>query len=163
SDIKWDNCLVCSPPSRRGKPQFKLVDWELARVGDPCWDIGSAFCGYLNFWLNSVPMAAGGQPEQYLEMARYPLDKMQPAMRAFWLAYTQEMGLDAPTANEWLLRSARYAAARLVQEVFEQSQTSARLAGNVPYYLQVSLNMLQRPRDAVLHLLGIPSLQLSVL
>jgi len=95
-----------------------LVDWELACVGDPCWDIGSVFNDYLSFWLLSVPVTGQELSEESLALARYPLDKMQPAIGAFWAAYIRRMGLDAGTADEWLVRSVQFAAARLLQTAF---------------------------------------------
>jgi hypothetical protein len=169
-DIKWSNCLLVPPAagrrgernkqprdganSRRGA-ELKLVDWELASIGDPCWDVGSVFNDYLCFWLLSVPVTGQELSEEALEMARYPLDKMQPAIQAFWAAYTGRMGLDAATADKWLERSVQFAAARLLQTAFEQMQMATQLTGNVVFFLQVSLNMLQRPLEAAISLLGI--------
>ena len=140
---------------RRGAG-LKLVDWELASVGDPCWDIGSVFNDYLSFWLLSVPVTGQELSEESLALARYPLDKMQPAIGAFWAAYIRRMGLDAGTADEWLVRSVQFAAARLLQTAFEQMQMATQLTGNVVFFLQVSLNMLQRPLEAAISLLGVP-------
>ena len=81
---------------------------------------------------------------------------MQPAMRSFWQSYVQGMGLDVATSSEWLLRAVKYGAARLVQTAYEQMQMSIHLTGNVVCLLQLSLNILQRPREAMVHLLGLP-------
>jgi hypothetical protein len=81
---------------------------------------------------------------------------MQPAMRAFWDAYAVGMHLTPVEQDEWLLRSVRYAAARLLQTAYEQSALTLRLTGNVICLLQLSLNILQRPADAAASLLGIP-------
>lgn len=125
-------------------------------MGDPCWDAGSVFSEYLNFWLNSIPITGEDPPDRFVELARYPLGKMQPALRSFWWSYASAMELDGPTAYEWLVRSVRYGAARLVQTAFEYAQGSMHLTGNVVCALQLSLNMLQRPQEAAVHLLGIP-------
>jgi hypothetical protein len=155
SDIKWDNCLVHSAPGR--KLDLKIVDWETAGIGDPCWDVGSVFMDYLSVWLLSIPIAGETPPDRFPELARYPLDKMRPAMQAFWRSYTRTMQLDCATADECLLRATQYAAARLIQTAYEQMQGSMHLTGNVVCFLQLSLNILRRPEDATVHLLGIPS------
>jgi hypothetical protein len=80
---------------------------------------------------------------------------MQPAIRSFWQSYVRRMGLDADMSNEWLLRAAKYGAARLVQTAFEQMQGAVQLIGNVICLLQMSLNILLRPEYAIAHLLGI--------
>jgi thiamine kinase-like enzyme len=156
-DIKWSNCLI-SQADAKGNRQFKLIDWELASIGDPCWDIGSVFNDYLSFWLLSIPITGEDPPDRYLEMARYPLAKMQPAIRAFWQAYTRRMKLDPATAEEWLIRSVRYCAARLVQTAYEEGQMGQQVTGNAVCMLQLAYNILLRPQEAALHLLGIPVL-----
>jgi thiamine kinase-like enzyme len=154
-DLKWANCMVTSAGTGRRKG-LKLVDWEHSSVGDPCWDVGSVFNDYLSFWLLSIPITGEDPPDRFLQLARYPLDKMQSAIRAFWMAYVRRMGLDAATASDWLLRATRYSAARLVYTAYEQSQMAYQMTGNAVCYLQLSLNMLQRPMEAAITLLGIP-------
>lgn len=151
-DIKWGNILVRPSSSQT----VRLVDWELARLGDPCWDVGSFFGEYLTFWLLSIPVTGQDPPDRFLDLARYPLDKMRPAMRAFWLAYTTRLGIPANRLDGVLLRSVRYAGARLIQTAYEQGQTSALLTSNIVVLLQLALNILQRPAEAAIMLLGIP-------
>ncbi len=156
-DLKWDNCIVSgkSPTSRRSR--LRIVDWELARTGDPCWDVGSVLHDYLAFWLLSIPITGTTPPERFLDLARFPLEKMHPALRAFWETYARNLKLDAVAADRCLLRSVRYGAARLLQTAFEQMQGSIQLNGNIVCFLQLSFNILKRPREAAVHLLGIPS------
>jgi serine/threonine protein kinase len=155
-DLKWDNCLFRTGRVIQGESNLKIIDWELAGLGDPCWDVGSVFNDYLNFWLLSIPATGDMAPADFLNLARYPLEKMHPALRAFWLSYKEQMQLDGPTEQQWQTRSVRYAAARLLQTAFEQMQVSAYLTGNVICSLQVSLNMLERPDEAAIRLLGLP-------
>jgi aminoglycoside phosphotransferase (APT) family kinase protein len=156
SDIKWDNCVIFARPVSNRKTRLKIVDWEAAGMGDPCWDIGSVFSNYLSFWLLSIPITGEDPPDRFIELARYPLESMQPAMRAFWQFYVRYMRLDAATSGEWLLRAIKYGAARLVQTGYEQMQMSIHLTGNVVCLLQLGLNILQRPQEAIVHLLGLP-------
>jgi thiamine kinase-like enzyme len=153
-DIKWENLLVGRGSGSSLK--LKIVDWEMAGLGDPCWDTGAMFGEYLSYWLLSIPITGSDPPDRFLEMARYPLATMQPAMRAFWQAYTARMNLDQETVSQWLMRSVGYAAVRLIQTAFEQSQAAVQLTGNALSFLQVSLNMMQRPLEAAVHLLGVP-------
>lgn len=155
-DIKWDNCIVFARPASKRTTRMKIVDWEAAGMGDPCWDVGSVFSSYLSFWLLSIPITGEAPPDRFLELARYPLESMQPAMRSFWQSYVRGVGLEAATSDEWLLRAVRYAAGRLVQTAYEQMQMSLHLTGNTLCLLQLSLNILQHPQAAMVHLLGIP-------
>ena len=136
---------------------LKIVDWELAGRGDPCWDLGSVFSEYLGFWLLSIPDPGAILSDQSPELARYPLNKLQPAMCSFWESYVRCMNFDATSSHEWLLRSVKYAAARLVQTAFERMQMVMQVTGTIVCFLQLSFNILQRPEEAIVHLLGIPS------
>jgi aminoglycoside phosphotransferase (APT) family kinase protein len=152
-DIKGDNLLV-APAGRRHA--LKIVDWEMAGLGDPGWDVGAVFGEYLRCWLLSIPITGEDPPDRFLELARFPLAKIQPALRRFWQAYTGRAGLAGEAAGELLVRAVRYSAARLLQTAVEQSQTADQLTGHTLSSLQLSFNMLQRPHEAAVHLLGIP-------
>jgi hypothetical protein len=158
NDIKSDNCLVFSAhlASKRRQPRLKIIDWETVGIGDPCWDVGAVFSDYLSLWLFSMPITGESPPDRFMELSRYPLEKMQPAISAFWQAYVQRMQLDGTTSSQRLLRAVKYGAARLVQTAFEQMQMSIQLMGNTVCLLQLSLNILRRPQEAIVHLLGIP-------
>ena len=153
-DIKLDNVLVIRDRSGRAKG-IKLVDWELAGLGDPAWDVGALFGEYLGFWLLSIPITGESPPERFLEMALYPLSRIQPALGAFWDSYKDQAGLVGPEAAQFLWRAVAYAACRLLQTAFESSQRTSKLTGNALCFLQLSFNVLQRPFEAATQLLGI--------
>ncbi len=150
-DMKWDNCIVFKQDG--GPLDFRIVDWELADFGDASWDVGAIFQAYLSFWIFSMPIAAGAAPGQFVGQAAYPLEAMQPAIRAFWKAYVATRKLDGEAARHLLERCVRYGAARMVQTVFEYMYASPQLSANAISLLQVSLNMLQAPREAITELL----------
>jgi hypothetical protein len=156
-DIKLDNVLVMRDGSGRAKG-IKLVDWELAGLGDPAWDVGALFGEYLGFWLLSIPITGESPPERFLDMALYPLGRIQPALGAFWRSYKEHMGLEGQEAAQFLWRAVAYAACRLLQTAFESSQRSSKFTGNALCFLQLSFNVLQRPFEAAAQLLGITEL-----
>ena len=155
NDIKWDNCLVFPVKRSHNRLALKLVDWEFANLGDSCWDAGAVFSSYLGSWLLSIPVSGEDPPDQFLDLAQCPLGRMQPAIRAYWRAYACGMNFDAVESEEHLLRAVRYGAARLIQTAYEQMQHSTSLTGNIICLLQLSLNILQRPHEAIAHLLGL--------
>ncbi|HYP20257.1 MAG TPA: aminoglycoside phosphotransferase family protein [Chloroflexia bacterium] len=155
-DFKGENVLVLGPGAGAAEgSRLKIVDWEAAGLGDPCWDVGSLFGEYLGTWLASIPVVAGGTPDQFLELAAYPLPRIQSALRGFWQAYARRMDMAGETAAQFLVRSTEYAAARLLQTAFEQSQGAIQVTRNTLGLVQLSFNILQRPLEAVVHLLGI--------
>jgi thiamine kinase-like enzyme len=159
-DVRWSNVIVSDHTAGDGKRaagyQVKLVDWELARLGDPCWDVGVFLGEYLASWLISTPIAGQNAPSPLLALSKYPLERMHPAIRTFWSTYSRKMGFDTATSQAWLLRSVRYAAAWLIQVAYEQSTSATQMSGNTLSLLQLSLNILRRPGEAVSSLLGIP-------
>jgi aminoglycoside phosphotransferase len=154
-DAKWDN-VVTHISARTSKARHPIiVDWELAGMGDPDWDTGSVFADYLNTWLLSIPMGGADPFDRYLEYARYPLETMRPAIRSFWDSYVHTRGLDRVAAHASLLRAIEYSAARLVQSAFEHSQVSYELGSGAAGAVQLSVNILRRPLEAGVHLLGV--------
>jgi len=154
-DIKFENCALFFPGGPGTPYDLKLVDWETADFGDACWDVGSVFQAYLNSWLYSIPATPGATAEQLEQMASTPLASIQPAIRAFWRAYADTMQLEAAQSSQRLERSVLMAAGRMLQTVFEWMNSQQQLSANAMFQLQVSLNMLQRPGEAVPALLGI--------
>lgn len=154
-DMKWENCVVIPPERPDDAPGVRIVDWELADFGDPCWDVGSLFQAYLSFWILSIEGADQAPAHSLPSLARFPLERMQPAMRAFWETYVETLGVRGAAAEEWLRRSALYAAARMIQTVWEYSASTPRLSPNLLAILQVAMNVLLRPDDAVRQLLDI--------
>ena len=149
-DIKWDNCILT-----KGDSGLKLIDWELADYGDPCWDAGAVLQTYLSYWIFSMQPANGAAAAQLVESAQQPIESMQPALQAFWKTYTDNMDATRDTVREWLDRSVVYAAARLIQTAFEMMHTFPQITPHGAYLLQTSLNILKRPGDAARELLGL--------
>ena len=156
-DIKWDNCLVLTAGASQRSTRLALVDWEFADLGDACWDVGAVFGNYLSFWLGSIPVTGNEPPDHYLDLARHPLERMQPAMGRFWAAYVRGRGWDSATAAPAAVRCARYAGVRLLQSTYERTQHKTHLDGNDVCLLQLALNVMTRPLEAIHHLLGIPA------
>lgn len=156
-DIKWDNIII-SPSNEGSKLSFRMniVDWESASIGDPAWDVGSMFQEFIKFWLYSLPTTGRESAEQLIGSTTYPINNIQPALRAFWNAYIKYAEMDAKESNELLIRSARFCAARLVQSAYESLYSSVEFPNTIVYMIQTSLNIFHRTNNAIIQLLGIP-------
>jgi len=152
-DVKWDNCLMV-PKDGDGSKQLKLIDWELSDFGDPCWDVGAVFQAYLSFWIFSMPAQAETNADSLVARAQFPVEKMQPAMQHFWQKYAERMEMPGTDRPQKLERSVRCAAARMIQTAYEYMYYQPQVSTNVLYLLQVSLNVLTRPQEAIRELLG---------
>jgi thiamine kinase-like enzyme len=152
-DLKWENLLVPGvSPSRK---TVMFADWEVAGLGDQSWDIGSIFAAYLRSWLRSIPRIGGSNFTEFASLAKVPLEAVKPAVRAFWSIYTRLVKLDPDEACILLKRSVKMSAVRLIQAAIEEQQSLVNLSGNGLGLLQLSLNILERPDEAIVGLLGL--------
>ena len=153
NDVKSDNLLVWKSGD---EVQLRIVDWELIQQGDPLWDVAGAFCDVWVHWIAAIPLASSKDMEEALKEGRHQLSAFFPAVRAFWSAYRQQALTGREQWDAMLQRAIRYAAARLIQSAYEQSQDAIDLPNASVVMLQVAANVLTDPESAQLHLLGIP-------
>ena len=155
-DMKFENCVVTSTNGSKGDVTIKVVDWEIADLGDPRWDVGSMLQSWLTYWIFSMPVDGKvTDPDQLAAQAHYPLERMQPAIRAFWQAYATTMNVSGEQERELLHTCISFGGARMVQTVFESMYQMTQLTPHAIFMLQVSLNILEEPRAAVTELLAL--------
>jgi thiamine kinase-like enzyme len=155
-DMKWDNCIVYSEADAATENlKLKIIDWELADLGDSSWDVGAVFQTYLSLWVMSIPVAGQNNPQLSEQLAKYKIEDMQPAIRHFWNAYTTIMSFDKASQTALLEKCCKYAAIRMIQTVYEQMHFMKQLTKNSVYLLQLSLNILKNPSEAITALLGL--------
>jgi len=147
NDLKWDNVLLTTEDETSPRA-VRLVDWEHACIGEPVWDLGSVIAGYLSFWVFSIDVPEGIQPEVLPRYARYPLESMTPAIGSLWAAYLAASGLRDESGNLALL-AARAAGARLLVTAHEATQGGGAVNAHVILHVQLAANLLGRPQDAV--------------
>ncbi|MBV9747043.1 MAG: phosphotransferase [Acidobacteriia bacterium] len=153
-DMKFENCVLCRP-NGANEPQLKVIDWEIADLGDGCWDVGAIFQSFLNLWVFSMPASFDTPPEELETHAKYPLNHMVPAIKAFWRAYADRLELEKEAEHTLLQRCVRHAAARMLQTVFESMNSQAQLSPNAVFLCQLSLNILLNTDEATSVLLGL--------
>ena len=152
-DVRWDNCLAVHGATHHWT-RLQLIDWELCGAGDPAYDIGAFLGEYLRAWLQSIPIADPRDAGRLLAHARLPLERMRPALRAFWAAYALHCRATPAELRATLRRSTRYAAVRLLMAALEEAQELAELRSSVLQLLPLSQNILRRPGEAA-ELLGL--------
>lgn len=144
-DIKWDNCIACSSTGSRRKTRIKIVDWEFAGLGDPCWDAASVVNDYLHFWLHSVRLDGHQDAEAYVELAIDALCQNPPPIRSFLKAYVKASRLDRMQAVEPLNRIARFLPGKLVETAFKLTHQEGRITLPSAGLLQLAVNIAQAP------------------
>ena len=154
NDLKGDNVIVTLTTD--DSACVHIVDWELIQFGDAAWDVGSVLRDFLDYWLLSVPLSGDLTPEEMLQGAKIPLANLHPATRKFWHAYHVAAQLDASALGPFLLRSLRFAAVRMAQGAYELSLSTQHPTNYAYGMLQLAVNILAEPREASLHLFGVP-------
>lgn len=153
-DIKWENLILCRPIPE-APVELRMIDWEMADLGDECWDTGAVFQAYLTFWIFQLPLGPGISLDQAAAASLYRTEEMQAALAGFWTSYAQARVLAGRAERMLLERSMACAAARMVQTAYESIQQSREMTPQGLCQLQMSMNILSDPATAVRELAGL--------
>lgn len=139
-DLKWDNCLLVREPS--GRRSLRLVDWELADVGDARWDLGGVIQAFLVSWSS---------------WSGYGVDisAVQPAIRGFWGRYIEARQLPRDQIDVLLQQSIECAALRTAQSALELVYGSAEITPGATETADLALRMVSSPTEAIAEQLGL--------
>ncbi len=149
-DIKWENLMVCRKDVD-APLELKIIDWEIADIGDECWDVGGVLQAYLSFWIFSLPVTETNGTAT----PAFDTEGIKPAMAAFWTSYATARNLPQHTSRQVLVRCMSCAAARIIQTAYESSMMAPQLSRHALCKLQMSMNILKDPSGAVRDLMGL--------
>ncbi|HVX64978.1 MAG TPA: phosphotransferase [Bryobacteraceae bacterium] len=102
-DARLENFIFCRPADPAEPLDVRLVDWELAGLGDGAWDCANVMQHYWAQWTSPAGW-----------------DDLASVLRAFWAAYAEVRGLSAWENRRLFRRATMFTAARLVQTAYEQ-------------------------------------------
>jgi aminoglycoside phosphotransferase len=158
-DMKFDNIVVQTERNSGHDTSERvwIVDWEMAQIGDPGWDLAGVFQDFLVLWIRSMPTAHERAAEVLISQAAVPLAALRGPLLAFWNAYRASASLTSERAAELLRRSIQFSAVRLVQTAYEMCVSAHTFAGPAVFLLQIAANILTDPRRGQFELYGIPS------
>lgn len=107
-DLRWANALLEEDADALN---VWLVDWELACLGDPSWDVGSLVADVAA----AIALGEGTGPA---------VDQLMPACTPLLSGYLTSSSLDTFSWASLIERSVRMAGVRLVQTIIEHGYTS---------------------------------------
>ena len=148
NDIRSENLLLTrSAPSARVSG-LVLIDWELAGMGDPAWDLAGVFSEYAGYFIDSIPTSSHFPPGRFMAWAQFGPQQVSAAAQRFWHAYSSGIahGAGEEQAASVLRKALGLVPARLVQTAFERAQRKSSLELANGMLLQLAENMACDPR-----------------
>jgi len=154
-DIKWVNFII----TMQQPAQQYLVDWELADIGDPCWDTAGILQSYLSAWAFAFDNQQPALQQLGTAMQAFEPAKMQAAICSFWETYTRHMQTEPGKQQQLLLKTVNFCAARMIQTAIEGVVYHTSIQANNIRCIQIAHNILKNPLLAAEKLLGITSVK----
>jgi len=136
-DVKWDNFIFSGGDG--GAPSIKLIDWELAGLGDPAWDLACALSAF--YTARFIEVASSPAP---VDFAGLDVTPDRPELEALWSGYLRERGVDQEEQRPLMERAMAYYGARLLQTGFEYLWSSASVPPVIDRLVQQSLGILRQ-------------------
>ncbi|RQB64015.1 hypothetical protein IPC436_26500 [Pseudomonas aeruginosa] len=147
-DMKWQNCLLRATETE--EPPCVFIDWEMAALGDPLWDLAGLAQSWLKAWLDALEILPGDDQQALTARGAEAFAVYRPALAALWNAYLSGHSDSSP------VRFAALCGARLVQTLYEDCADEEHLSSVHLLLLQLASNLLHRPAEAATYLLGTP-------
>lgn len=151
NDAKLNNFLAGYDHEKGTIKFLRLIDWELADIGDPLWDLATVMQNYLTLWLTTdLP---DQQQASYFKKVSH--EQVQPWIQQLWARYVQQLKWPPAQIQPALLKTIRYCALKLIHTCFETTAPMPALQPVTVKMLQVAINILRSPEEAAVKLFGI--------
>lgn len=151
-DIKWINFLAVE--DENGLSQ-RLIDWELADIGDPMWDVAGLVQSYVTAWLLGFGNGNPHSTELPEYMKLYEIKNMQPSARAFIYQYLESKGYPESEHTAFFTRLMQFTAARIIQTSVEGITFNSKVEANNMRCIQLAFNIMKDPLAALDELFNI--------
>jgi 5-methylthioribose kinase len=122
-DIKWMNFLIIGDNK---DAQLKLIDWEIADVGDPLWDVGGLIMSILMLSAVDGPYQHNKKINPSTSMDER-LSPCWPIIIEFWKLYAKKSSFKYKNSIESFNKALHFAGARLIQTAVEFNMNSAEM------------------------------------
>lgn len=153
-DFKWSNVLVVHDAA--GAPaRICLLDWELAQLGDPAWDVGASLHAIIAEAVLGHAFPDGLTPGEASASLGAIIPTLHATHRDVWHHYLAAAQLDGAEATALLDRLPDHVAVRLIKSAYEWSQAEVQIPRRAAAILQLGINMLRQPDQARQLVLGL--------
>lgn len=152
-DIKWINFLATT--NNDNKLTQKLIDWELADMGDPLWDVAGLLQSYISIWLLGFDNNNPYSNELPDNMKPFDMRKLQPSAQAFLKEYMTLQQYPEEYHGYFYDRVMRLTAARIIQTSVEATTYHSKIEANYMRCIQLAFNIMKDPMAALDELFNI--------
>lgn len=156
-DIKWINFLATT--NNDNKLTQKLIDWELADIGDPLWDVAGLLQSYISIWLLGFDNNNPHSNELPDYMKSFDMKKLQPSAQAFLEEYIKLQQYPEDYHYQFYDKVMRLTAARIIQTSVEGTTYNSKIEANYMRCIQLAFNIMKDPMAAMDELFNIKLLQ----
>jgi len=148
-DIKWMNFIITDG-------NIKLIDWEIADIGDPLWDVAGVLQSYLTAWTFSFDNNISTL-QQLPGMEFLIPQNTKQAIQEFWNTYVEKQTENISNQKEALEKTMNFTAVRMLQTAFEANNytQSSEITANSVRLIQLSDNILKNPLEVAQNLFGL--------
>lgn len=124
-DARWMNYLLTHGEAPDGGPNLRIIDWEMAQIGDPVWDAACYLGDYVRFAITLARVHKLRTPEEYEATPPYPAKKQHESARVFWETYCKTRKLNKKQRREALARVSDYLPFYISLVGYEMTEASA--------------------------------------
>ncbi|WP_299888734.1 aminoglycoside phosphotransferase family protein [uncultured Lacinutrix sp.] len=149
-DVKWVNFLIS-----KDEQSQKLIDWELADIGDPIWDIAGLLQSYITAWLFGFDNNDPFNQSLPKDMEPYDIKHMKPSAKAFLFKYLELQNYPRESYNAFFIKTMQLTAARIIQTSVEGTTYSLKVEANNIRCVQLAFNIIKNPLQALSELFNI--------
>jgi hypothetical protein len=135
-------------------PSIKLIDWEFYAWGDPAYDLGMLFSGYLKLWLRSLVLSKAIPLEAALRLATTPLEWLQPSLLTLIQAYLAEFPEILTHFPDFVSRVMQFTGLVLLKRIQGKLEQFNPFDNSSIATLQVAKTLLCHPEQSVVSVLG---------
>jgi len=143
-DLKWNNVLIRETESI---PDWYVIDWEMVDRGDPRWDLATMIQCWWYFWILSTPPELLTNLDGLLTHRRIAFDETRFSLDALWDGYRSAVGLTESESQELKQVVARFAAARMLQTVYELLHIQDEISVSAHLMIEMSRRILENPQS----------------
>jgi len=143
-DIKGMNFLIYG---NQNYEKLKIIDWEIADIGDPLWDVAGIFAGMIS---NELLYSKKFANSSFAPVPGIDISDINQAIHSahyFWKKYVDLVSKNLDNKYLSIEKIIKYTGARLVQTAIEQNMMMATIQPNAIKMLQASYAILSNQSE----------------